>query len=125
MLKMMLIAGLGGFVGTCGRFLVGRLCGALLPLSFPFGTFAVNVVGCFVIGIAYGLLDRGNVLSAGQGVALITGFCGGFTTFSAFAGEIWSMGNRGEWATALAYVAASVIVGVAMVWLGRMVVAAR
>lgn len=56
MIKMMLIAGAGGFVGTCGRYLVGKWSGAMFHGSFPMGTFLVNVIGCFIIGLLFGLL---------------------------------------------------------------------
>ena len=120
MIKMMLLAGVGGFAGTCGRFLIGRLGAAVFHGSFPLGTFLVNVTGCFVIGLLYGLLDRTNVLSPGENMLLVTGFCGGFTTFSTFANDMWVLGGKGEWMTCLLYLLASVIVGVVMVWAGRM-----
>lgn len=50
MFKMMLIAGCGGFVGTCGRYLVGKWCSGMWHGSFPMGTFMVNIIGCFIIG---------------------------------------------------------------------------
>ncbi|MDE6858650.1 MAG: CrcB family protein, partial [Alistipes sp.] len=62
MFKAMIIAGLGGFVGTCLRFLTGKLCHVVWTHSaFPWGTFAVNVVGSFLIGILFGLAEKHNV----------------------------------------------------------------
>lgn len=116
---MMLIAGAGGFVGTCGRFLIGKWAGAMFHGSFPMGTFLVNVIGCFIIGLLFGLLERAQVLTSGENVLLITGFCGGFTTFSSFADDMWVLGNKGDWMTFGIYLAASVILGILLVWAGR------
>ena len=58
MIKMMLIAGAGGFVGTCCRYLVTRWCAMLFSGSWPLGTFLVNVVGCFVFGVLLGLFEK-------------------------------------------------------------------
>lgn len=115
----MLIAGCGGFIGTCGRYLVGRWCSAMFHGSFPFGTFIVNVVGCFIIGLLFGLLEKGNILSANENALLITGFCGGFTTFSTFANDMWTLGAKGDWLTSAIYLCLSIIIGISMVCGGR------
>ena len=122
MIRMMVLAGLGGFVGTCGRFLVGKWSAMFFQGNFPLGTFLVNVVGCFCIGLFYGMLDRMQVMGQEERLLLITGFCGGFTTFSTFANDIWSLGGKGEWLTCMLYLLASIIVGVLMVWAGRTIV---
>lgn len=119
MIKMMLIAGAGGFLGTCGRFLVNRWCAAFSHGPFPLATFIVNLVGCFLFGLFFGWLQRHGMLSSAQNALLVTGFCGGFTTFSTFASEIWTMSNRGDLVLSLVYLFASVALGVALVWLGR------
>lgn len=119
MIRMMLMAGIGGFVGTCGRFLVGKLCTTMFHGSFPLGTFLVNIVGCFIIGLLFGLMERSNVLSTTQSALLITGFCGGFTTFSTFANDLFLMGSKGDWVGSAIYLILSIAVGIAMVWLGR------
>ncbi len=58
MIKAMLIAGCGGFVGTCGRFLIGKWSSGMFHGSFPMGTFAVNLIGCFLIGLFLGFLKK-------------------------------------------------------------------
>lgn len=118
MFKLMLIAGLGGFLGTCGRFLVGRAT-ALWTSDLPLATFTVNAVGCFLTGLIFGLMEKGNVLSQAQSIFLVTGFCGGFTTFSAFSGELLAILDRGQWIHGAVYITASIISGVFLVWLGR------
>lgn len=115
----MILAGVGGFAGTCLRFLTGKLCHAFGSTHFPWGTFAVNLLGSFAIGILFGLAERHNILSPSMNVLLITGFCGGFTTFSTFADDIFLMLQQRHWALLGLYVALSIILGVALVWLGR------
>ncbi len=119
MIKMMLIAGAGGFVGTCCRYLVTRWCAMLFSGSWPLGTFLVNVVGCFVFGVLLGLFEKTQTVSTTESLLLVTGFCGGFTTFSAFAGEVCLLGDKGQLVTSLVYLLASVTLGVIMVIAGR------
>ena len=122
MMKMMLLAGVGGFVGTCLRYLTGRLCHLWSLGGFPLGTFVVNVVGCFVIGALLGLAEQRNLLSPTMNVMLVTGFCGGFTTFSSFADDIFLLMQQRSWMLLTLYAGMSLVLGVAMVWLGRAVV---
>lgn len=123
MIKAMLLAGCGGFVGTCGRYLVGRWAAAAWPGStLPLGTLLVNVAGCFLIGLFYGLLEKTRIMTPAESLLLITGFCGGFTTFSTFADDLWTLGDKGQWSVAVAYLALSVVAGVALVWAGRALV---
>ncbi len=122
MFKAMLIAGFGGFLGTCLRFLVGRAA-QLAGLSiFPLGTFAVNVAGSLLIGILFGMAERGNLLSQTMTLLLITGFCGGFTTFSSLADDIYLLLLQRHWGYFALYTTATFLLGVAMVWLGRSLV---
>ena len=118
----MLLAGAGGFVGTCGRYLIGRWMAVTFHGVFPLGTFIVNVLGCFVIGLCFGLIEKANLLSANESLLLVTGFCGGFTTFSTFANDIFTLGNRGEWLTSILYLVASLVCGLLLVWLGRVLI---
>lgn len=118
----MLIAGLGGFVGTCLRFLTGRLCHMLSSGVFPWGTFVVNIVGSFIIGILFGLVERTNLISPSMNVLLITGFCGGFTTFSSFADDMFLLLQQRHWLLFGIYIVGSFAIGLAMVWLGRSIV---
>jgi len=122
MYKMMLIAGCGGFAGTCCRYVVCRWCSRTFEGAFPAGTFVVNMAGCFLIGLFIGMLERNNVLSTGESALLVTGFCGGFTTFSTFANDVLTLGGKGEWTTGILYVLLSVVLGLIAVWCGRAVV---
>ncbi len=124
MFKAMIIAGLGGFIGTCLRFLTGKFFHAVTTSAFPWGTFSVNVIGSFLIGIFFGLAERSNVISPSMNVFLITGFCGGFTTFSSFADDMYLMMQQRHWLSFGLYVGFSFLLGLAMVWIGRSLVKA-
>ena len=119
MIKAMIIAGIGGFVGTCLRYLTGRLCHLWDVGGFPLGTFVVNVVGSFIIGALLGLAERNNMITPTMNVLLVTGFCGGFTTFSSFADDIFLMLQQRHWTMFALYTGLSIILGVIMVWAGR------
>lgn len=88
----LLIIGLGGFIGTILRYLMAVLFSKLVTTPFiPYGTLAVNFLGCLLIGLVYGIAERFHLLSPQWRLFLATGVCGGFTTFSAFAYENVSM----------------------------------
>ena len=124
MIKAMLIAGLGGFIGTCLRILTGKLCHVITVSAFPWGTFAVTVVVSFVIGIFFGRAEKTNVISPSMNVFLITGFCGGFTTFSSFADDMYLLLQQRHWLYFWLYFGLSAVLGLLLVWLGRSLVKA-
>lgn len=96
MLQQIIYVGLGGFVGSVLRFLVGGLAQRLAPMGgFPVGTLAVNVLGCLCIGLLGGLADQRQALDAGQRLFLMVGVLGGFTTFSSFALETLGLAQDG------------------------------
>jgi CrcB protein len=122
MIKSMLLVGVGGFMGSCCRYLVSRWCAAVAVAAMPVGTIAVNLAGCLLIGILSGLVERGGVISPTVALLLVTGFCGGFTTFSTFANELTMLAGRSQWMAAAAMMAVSVVGGFALVGLGRWLV---
>ncbi len=118
MLKNCFIAGAGGFLGTCLRFLSEKLGGAICHMAFPLGTFMANMLGCFIIGVLYGYLVKTGKLSHNANLLWITGFCGGFTTFSSFSDEMISMLQTGECGMFWFYMVTSLVFGIAMVAFG-------
>ena len=122
MFKAMFLAGVGGFVGTCLRYLTGKLCHLLVVGSFPLGTFVVNVVGSLIIGLFLGMAERTNAITPAISALLITGFCGGFTTFSSFANDMYVLLQARHWPVLILYASLSLVLGVGMVCLGRWLV---
>ena len=115
-MKLMLIF-LGGGCGACLRWLIANVINthtSALPSGFPFGTLAVNLLGCLLIGLATGLFERANATTEWS-LFLITGVLGGFTTFSSFGLETMRLVRSDQIAFALAYVLASNILGVSLV----------
>ncbi|TZF90302.1 fluoride efflux transporter CrcB [Cognatilysobacter lacus] len=119
-----LLVGVGGFIGAIARHLMG---GWLLPFSgalrFPVGTLAVNVLGCALIGVFAAFAEQLPGLNGPARLVLVTGVLGGFTTFSAFGLETALMLRRGDSLLAAGYVVASVLLGLAAVWLGMKAIA--
>jgi CrcB protein len=119
-LKPVLLAGAGGFIGSAARYLIGGWVHRLAPFAtFPLGTLAVNVCGCFTIGLLSGLIDARQVFGPEARVFLLIGVLGGFTTFSTFAYETLALARDAELARAFANVAAQVLLGLGAAWLGH------
>jgi len=118
-MKGILLVGLGGFIGSVARYKLGGLVLHLTaPERFPYSTFAVNVLGCLVVGILAGLAERYELFGPDTRLFLFTGLLGGFTTFSAFGLDAMFLVRRGELWVAALYAGASVVVGITAVWLG-------
>lgn len=118
-MKHLLLAGLGGFIGSSARYLAAAgLAPVFAHWRFPLPTFAVNISGCFAIGLLGGMAARGQIVSEDVRVFVFTGILGGFTTFSTFAGEGLSLVRKGEAPVAAAYVLASVLCGLMAAWAG-------
>ncbi len=116
-MRILLLIGAGGFIGSALRYLASQFIQNKFLSAFPFGTFGVNVLGCFAIGLIFALAEKGN-LSAEWRLFLATGICGGFTTFSAFSIETISLMKDGQLAPAFIYIVASVALGLAATFLG-------
>ncbi|MBV7268460.1 fluoride efflux transporter CrcB [Winogradskyella luteola] len=116
-MKQLLIVFIGGGFGSVLRFLVGKWLNNSGD-GIPYGTFAANIVGSFLIGIILGLAAKNNSLSENQTLLLATGFCGGFTTFSTFAYENHVLLKSGDFTSFAIYTIASFIIGFLAVFLG-------
>lgn len=116
-MKLLFLIGAGSFIGGVLRYLTAHFVQSKFLLAFPFGTLAVNVVGCFAIGLIFGLSEK-MILSTEWRLFLATGICGGFTTFSAFSNETFALIRDGLYNYALIYIVLSVVVGLLATFFG-------
>ena len=116
----LLLAGLGGFIGSALRYAVGGYVQyRSRSIYFPYGTLAVNLIGCFVIGFLSQLSETRGVFTAETRTLIFIGILGGFTTFSAFGNETLNLWRDGENALAITNVAAHLVLCLGAVWLSR------
>lgn len=116
-MKILLTVGTGSFIGGILRYSLSQFVQAKTLSAFPFGTLIVNLTGCFVIGLVLALSER-TTMNAEWRLFLATGICGGFTTFSAFSSETFSLLRDGQIWYASAYVIASIALGVLATFIG-------
>lgn len=117
-----LVVGVGGFIGSALRYLISGWVQQLSKsLDFPYGTLAVNLVGCFVIGFLGQLAEARGVFASETRLLVFIGVLGGFTTFSSFGNDTLNLARSGQMFNALTNVAVNVIFGLMLVWLGRTV----
>ena len=110
-MKDLLMVGIGGFAGSILRYKIGTFVSAKTTTSFPWGTFCVNMIGAFLIGL---LISSTLKSQQAAMLLLVTGFCGGFTTFSTFALENLKLLQSGQWSTFLAYILFSLVGGIGL-----------
>lgn len=119
MIKTLLFIGLGGGIGSIFRFLTSLWVQKMNPSQFfPWATFITNGIGCFLIGIFMGYFIKNGLLDSQLKWFLVTGFCGGFTTFSTFGFENIQLLQQQQYLLALTYTLISVCVGITAVFLG-------
>ena len=109
---------LGGGVGSLSRYLVSVWAFGRFGNHFPYGTLIVNILGCLAIGFVLTLSLEKLIVTENIRLLLVTGFLGGFTTFSAFGFETLHLMRTGNTMLALVYIGASIIAGLAAVWIG-------
>jgi fluoride exporter len=112
-----ILIGLGGFVGTLGRYWIGNLVSRRYGETFPIGTLVVNALGCFIAGALFHLLfDR--ITNPTTRAVIFTGLLGGFTTFSAYGLQTFTLLRDGEPFSALLNISASNVLCLLLVWVG-------
>ena len=114
-----LLVGMGGFVGSIVRYWLSGYVQDRISGTFPFGTLAVNVLGCLLIGIISELAETRALLSAEARACVVVGLLGGFTTFSAFGNETINLLRDRDWALAGSNVLAHIVLALGAVWAGR------
>lgn len=114
------LAGIGGFIGSALRYAAtGYVQQLSRSIDFPYGTLAVNLIGCFVIGFLSQLAESRGLFTAESRTFVFVGILGGFTTFSAFGNETMNLWRDGQSTLALANVAAHLVLGLGAVWISR------
>jgi len=118
MIKNVLIVGLGGALGSMARYLCQKWFTSHYPGHFPWGTFTVNMIGCLLIGIFWGMSFRSFASMETWKLFLMTGICGGFTTFSAFTLEGVGLWREERIGLFFLYLGGSVILGLVATYAG-------
>ena len=121
MARNIIFVALGGALGSVLRYLASRWINGLLPSSFPFGTMSVNVLGCLLIGIFYGLSERFG-LGGDIKLLLTVGLCGGFTTFSTFMNENLTLFRSNDFIYTALYAGGSLALGLIAVYIGKAII---
>ncbi len=120
-MKQLLLVFIGGGFGSALRYIIGKYMNST-ETGIPWGTFTVNILGSLLIGIILGLAAKNDALSSNQTLLLATGFCGGFTTFSAFAYENHVFLKAGDFTGFALYTIGSFVIGFLAVFLGLFLV---
>lgn len=121
MMKNLLFVMLGGGFGSGFRYLLAHFAKRQMETSFPLATFTINITGSLLIGIILGYYSKESNQNEYLKLLLATGFCGGFTTFSAFTFENLSLIQTNQTGTAFIYIGLSLVLGILAVWLGMMI----
>jgi CrcB protein len=122
MLKSILIVGFGGFIGTVARYLTSRYFQENIASVFPWSTFTINIIGSLLIGIFYGISEKGDFMSPDVRLFLTVGICGGFTTFSTFSNDAFLLLRQDEWLRFAFYTSMSFFLGLLAVYFGRIII---
>lgn len=119
-MKQVLLVFLGGGIGSALRYAIGRIFNTS-SAGYPWSTFSVNIIGSLLIGVFMGIALKNNNLSENQTLLLVTGLCGGFTTFSAFAYENQQFLKEGDLTSFAIYTLGSLSLGILAVFLGLVI----
>jgi CrcB protein len=118
MFKTIFYIAIGGAIGSVLRYLTSVFVNKYWANQFPLATLLTNVLGCLIIGFLIGILEKNNLATSNLKWFLITGFCGGYTTFSNFGYENYSLLQSNNSLLAFGYIALSILLGIFAVWLG-------
>jgi len=110
-MRALLFVGIGGGLGSILRYTISLFVGKHIPIVFPLGTLLVNISGCFLIGVFYAIIARHSDFNSEWRLFLITGICGGYTTFSTFSHDGLILLKQGSNLSFIVYVLGSVVIG--------------
>ncbi|MCK5821422.1 MAG: fluoride efflux transporter CrcB [Bacteroidales bacterium] len=119
MTKLILAVGSGGFAGSVLRFLIFKYFENPQASGLPWGTLAVNIAGSFLAGILFGISEKTNLIPETLSLFLLVGFCGGFTTFSAFALDNLKLFQQEAYTQNFLYVTSTIFLGVLAIFVGH------
>lgn len=117
-MQKLLLIGLAGALGALARYGLGGLVQRYAGVTFPWGTFVVNIIGAFLFGFIWSLVEQRLVISVETRVIILSGFLGAFTTFSSFMFETSSLIGEAQWGLAVLNVVGQVILGLMAMFLG-------
>lgn len=118
MIKNVIVIAIGGSLGSVLRYLSTIYCIKIWPTKPYAATFLVNIIGCLLIGLLFGYFEKNPTENVALKLLLLTGFCGGFTTFSTFGLENYTLLQSQNYVTTLIYIATSIVFGIAFVGVG-------
>ncbi|MCF0210586.1 MAG: fluoride efflux transporter CrcB [Bacteroidales bacterium] len=121
MLKEFLIVASGSFFGGGCRYLFSQLSAHWFSNTLPWGTLLVNVLGCFFVGILCGYAEKNTAMNSSLLLLLVTGFCGGFTTFSTFINESYGL-MKSQFLLMIAYMTLNLVLGMLLFYVGRLII---
>lgn len=119
-MQQFFIVGAGSFLGGGLRYIISVFFNQKVNPDFPYATLSVNLLGCLLIGVFYGLFEK-SVINNDWKLFLTTGLCGGFTTFSAFSNESLELFKQGNIMSMLMYILISIIIGIALTYAGYLI----
>ena len=120
-MRQIILVGVGSFLGGIARYISTLVINQKLNTDFPYATLSINIIGCLVIGIVYGIFEK-SIITSDWKLFLATGICGGFTTFSAFSNESLDLLKQGNTLGMLTYIGVSILFGLIATYLGYWVV---
>jgi len=124
MLKTIFIVGTGGFIGSVMRYLVQFYVEKGMSSTFPVGTLIANIAGSFIIGMVFAIAEKGNLMSSEWRIFLTVGICGGFTTFSSFSYNTFTMLKEHSYSQLFFNVGGNLVLGILAVYLGIILIRA-
>jgi len=121
-MRLLVVVGIGGFIGTVSRYLISRFFELSYGSVFPWGTLIVNILGSLLLGIIIGISEKGNFMNQEVRLFLTVGICGGFTTFSSLSYDAFNLLRQQDWIRFSLYASLSMFLGLLAIYFGRLLI---